>query len=138
MGIPWRGISDNLYSGFAGFSLAMPVTRILNLGHQLRFWDSLRRHAIDGDLVLACPHLRGVRLINGTPGGSVSAQAAEGVLGLHVWQGVSADAKGRGLARAGAAVAGRALFLPFARATVGSAAGGHWGSLGVAGRKNRS
>ena len=44
----------------------------------------------------------------------VSAQAAEGVLGL---------------ARAGAAVAGRALFLPFARATVGSAAGG---TLGVA------
>ena len=88
------------------------MTRILSSGHQLRFWDSLRRHAIDGDLVLACPHLRGVRLINGTPGGSVSAQAAEGVLGL---------------ARAGAAVAGRALFLPFARATVGSAAGGHWG-----------
>ena len=82
MGIPWRGISDNLYSGFAGFSLAISVTRILNLGHQLRFWDSLRRHAIDGDLVLACPHLRGVRLINGTPGGSVSAQAAEGVLGV--------------------------------------------------------
>ena len=123
MGIPWRGISDNLYSGFAGFSLAISVTRILSSGHQLRFWDSLRRHAIDGDLVLACPHLRGVRLINGTPGGSVSAQAAEGVLGL---------------ARAGAAVAGRALFLPFARATVGSAAGGHWGSLGVAGLKNRS
>ena len=82
MGIPWRGISDNLYSGFAGFSLAISVTRILSLGHQLRFWDSLRRHAIDGDLVLACPHLRGVRLINGTPGGSVSAQAAEGVLGV--------------------------------------------------------
>ena len=55
--------------------LCLKYSRLNNLARLLR-WYSRRRPAIDGAMGFTRPHVKSVRLINGTLGGSVSARVA--------------------------------------------------------------